>query len=91
MKFRKKPIVIEAFLWLGNAFQKDDPLWIIEAIGEGTVWFVNLGSPECKLCIGTREGIMQANIGDWIICGVKGEIYPCKPEIFDATYEVVEK
>jgi hypothetical protein len=40
-----------------------------------------------RLFIGTREGAMQANPGDWIICGVKGELYPCKPEIFALTYE----
>ncbi len=40
--------------------------------------------------INTLEGTMTANVGDWIIKGVKGEFYPCKPEIFDATYEAVE-
>lgn len=40
--------------------------------------------------IHTLEGVMRAELGDWIICGVKGELYPCKPDIFEATYEVTE-
>ncbi|WP_422929019.1 hypothetical protein [Singulisphaera sp. PoT] len=40
-----------------------------------------------QLCIPTPEGVMLANPGDWIITGVKGEVYPCKPDIFEATYE----
>jgi len=43
------------------------------------------------LSVRTREGVMRADPGDWIICGVAGEFYPCKPEIFEATYEPVEK
>lgn len=40
--------------------------------------------------IETLEGVMRADVGDYIICGVQGELYPCKPNIFNATYEVVE-
>ena len=42
------------------------------------------------MCINTLEGIMYGSVGDWIIRGVQGEIYPCKPDIFDQTYEAVE-
>lgn len=88
MKFRKKPVVIEAF-----EVHPDDghtrqlpPGWLIDALVSGTV---KEASDE-GLDIKTLEGIMHANIGDWIIQGVKGELYPCKPDIFTATYERVE-
>lgn len=84
MKFRKKPIVIEAFKWTGCAHQEEDPVWIVEAIKNGTV---SIEYP--WLCIKTLEGQMKATVGDWIIKGVKGEIYPCKPDIFEMTYEPV--
>ncbi|HWQ95907.1 MAG TPA: hypothetical protein VN368_00905 [Candidatus Methylomirabilis sp.] len=61
MKFRKKPVVI-------NAFQTN-----------------------CELTIRTLEGEMTAHPGDWIIKGVNGELYPCKPDIFEKTYEPVEE
>lgn len=60
MKFRKKPVVIEAY------------------------------QIDVELDIETLEGTMHANIGDWIITGVNGEQYPCKPDIFAKTYESVE-
>lgn len=81
--YRKKPVVIEAFLWTGDADQAEDPVWIVEAIKTGKVIIV-----EDILQIETLEGVMQAQKGDWIIKGVQGEIYPCKPDIFEATYEV---
>jgi hypothetical protein len=95
MKYRKLPVVIEAFKWTGDQEQTEDPLWIIEAIKTGDVWFVKGGyesefsdySPG-YMVIKTLEGEMRANIGDYIIKGVKGEIYPCKPDIFEATYQL---
>lgn len=76
--FRKKPVVIEARQWTGgNAVNLLD--WIKpEARQEGSV-----------LVIPTLEGDHEASLGDWIIKGVKGEFYPCKPDIFEATYEPV--
>lgn len=81
--YRKKPVVIETFQWTGDANQIDDPVWIVEAIKTGKVI---VGKD--LLQIETLEGVMEAKPGDWIIQGVKGEIYPCKPDIFEATYEV---
>lgn len=89
-KFRKKPVVIEAW-----QVPPDDghtrelpPRWLLDAItGEGRV--VDLiagGGAQIK----TLEGTMRADVGDWIIQGVKGELYPCKPDIFAATYDSVE-
>jgi hypothetical protein len=85
-KYRKKPVVIDAF----RLPQLDQPVeesfhdWCEE------VGFVNWASErEGTISIPTLEGTMTAMPGDWIIKGVKGEFYPCKPDIFAATYEEV--
>lgn len=83
-RYRKKPVVIEAIRWDGN-LATVQPLLIgsaCEAVSQ------DLGSP--ALFITTLEGEMRADVGDWIIRGVKGELYPCKPDIFAATYESEE-
>lgn len=80
MKFRKKPIVIEAFKWLTHKV----PDWWVEAEG------IKINTVTGSALIPTLEGIHEARPGDMIIRGVKGEIYPCKPEIFEMTYEPVE-
>jgi len=82
-KFRKKPVVIEAFRW-NTGYAAPD--WFISARNDGTV----AANREGGCGIKTLEGVMQASPGDWIIRGVKGEIYPCKPDIFAATYESVD-
>lgn len=86
MKYRKKPVVIEAFRWTGGPDQTEDPVWIVERIQDGSVFFA-----DGRLHIKTLEGTMAADVGDYIIKGVKGELYPCKPDIFAATYEAVEE
>jgi hypothetical protein len=80
MKFRKKPVVIDAWKWTGKMWNH-----VIEELPPGAY----LGTDE-SLLIPTLEGVMTASAGDWIIKGVKGEFYPCKPDIFEATYEKVE-
>lgn len=85
MQFRKKAIVIEAFRWTGGPDQEEAPVWAVDAIKNGIIT-VQPG----RLTIKTLEGEMQAAVGDWIIRGVKGELYPCKPDIFSATYECAE-
>ena len=77
-KYRKKPVVIEAIQWVGNNLSEIDNF-----IGR-TVY-----NKETTLVIHTLEGDMEASIGDYIIKGVNGEFYPCKPDIFDKTYEEV--
>jgi len=86
-KFRKKPVVIEAF-----QVHPDDgltrrlpPMWLVRAMADGAVNAIDGGG----LLIKTLEGDMLAQVGDWIIQGVKGELYPCKPDIFAATYDPV--
>ena len=84
MKFRKKPVVIEAVQW-------DGKLESIEKLMIGsTCQSVEQDLCDPSLIIETLEGKMRAEIGDWIIRGVKGELYPCKPNIFDKTYEKAE-
>jgi hypothetical protein len=87
MKYVKKPIVIEAFQWTGDINQLDDPLWIVDAIKAGSVRFRSQGTPDVVMDIDTLEGTMTVRLGDYIIRGIKGEIYPCKPDIFAASYE----
>lgn len=82
-QFRKKPVVIEAFQWKTGY---DAPQWFLEARENGTT----VPDREGGCAIKTLEGIMRADPGDWIIRGVKGEIYPCKPDIFAATYDPVQ-
>ena len=90
MKFRKKPVVIEAFQWTGDENQLKDPIWICDAIRDGRVTLPSKGTPQVEMLIRTLEGVLIAQRGDWIIRGVKGEIYPCKPDIFEMTYEPAE-
>lgn len=90
MKFVKKPIVIEAFpastaLKFAEKNWKGLPDWLVAAYEKGDVIF----EADCVV-ISTLEGRMIASCDDWIIKGIKGELYPCKPEIFEATYETVK-
>lgn len=93
--FRKKPVVIEAVQWTGDNLRQiitftDGPPETRTAHA-GMMWdqYEALVAAE-GLQIFTLEGSMRAAVGDWIIKGVKGEFYPCKPDIFAATYEAVE-
>ena len=97
-KYRKKPVVIEAVEWNGrNQREMFDFLTnyakknCTVSLDEYTfrIDLVNGGCQTGNLIIKTLEGEMTANVGDFIIKGVAGEFYPCKPEIFEATYELV--
>lgn len=97
MKYRKKPIVIEAFQYDGDLINKEGnfyvPEWASEAYKGGVMYFKSIDELycPCTLFIKTLEGDMVADVGDYIIKGIKGELYPCKPDIFEKTYdEVVE-
>lgn len=81
-KFRKKPVVIDAFQFLNESGY---PSWFSWMITKGTVYYQGGDNP--YFTIETLEGKMKANLGDWIIQGVNGEVYPCKPDIFEKTYE----
>lgn len=81
-KFREKPVVVEAVQLTANAFDGDHPN------DEHVVGVIYDPRDRCAY-IDTLEGRMKGNVGDWIIRGVKGELYFCKPDIFAATYEEV--
>lgn len=84
MKYRKKPVVIEAVLWTGENAEEVHKLL---SLGLGS----DAGFIKGRYVdIGTLEGVMVASPGDYIIKGIKGEFYPCKPDIFAATYEPAE-
>ena len=87
MQFRKQPVVIDAVQWM-NEPDGDSLKAILSLARNGRVTFAADGTAD--LVIETLEGDMRAKVGDWIIRGVKGELYPCKPDIFEATYEPVE-
>jgi hypothetical protein len=80
MKYRKKPIVIEAEQFFPEQMPWPDGVYSSSTPGNTKSYVV------CTL-----EGNMNVTPGDWIITGVKGERYPCKPDIFDMTYEKVEE
>lgn len=82
--FRKKPVVVEARLFGSEDLQAQEALagWC-----GGLLRGIRLMPHERVIRIPTLEGEMEANYGDYIIKGVKGEFYPCKPDIFEETYE----
>lgn len=86
MKYRKKPVIIEAIQFEDNS---DRIIEIHEFMGGDTIRvnYEDKNNPYLK--IETLEGIMKASVGDYIIKGVNGEFYPCKPDIFEKTYERV--
>ena len=83
--FRKKPVVIEARQYLNDASSYPLLHWINEGQHKNVKRFADWTNG--TLIVPTLEGEHVASVGDWIICGVQGEFYPCKPGIFEATYE----
>jgi hypothetical protein len=90
-KYRKKPVVIEA---MQLCWENWDEICIFVGVGlvaEGKPHGIMGKDNSCMLGIPTLEGLMTADEYDWIIKGIKGEFYPCKPDIFEATYEAVRE
>lgn len=83
-QFRKKPVVIEAYCF-DQKRENYRPDWFQDRVSANEI----ITYPDHAI-IKTLEGDMRAELGDWIIKGVKGEVYPCKPEIFSATYDPVD-
>ena len=90
-KFQKKPVVIEALLWDGRSIEAAIEFLMsgapLPSDGVHVEPGVGFSPTEGVLDIPTLEGVVTAQPGDWIIKGVAGEFYPCKPDIFEATYE----
>lgn len=85
-KYRKKPVEIEAYQLEDHGEETTAmPQWFLQEINNGRI----LPSENGGLAIVTLEGTMQADPGDFIIRGIKGEVYPCKPDIFELTYDKV--
>ena len=103
MKARKKPVVIEArqlagssadwmdvYQWIeANTAGSFEPLAVLDGDMPAPESGVSIDPATGELLIATLEGVMRASIGDWIIRGVAGEFYPCRGDIFEATYEGV--
>ena len=94
-KYRKKPVVIEAVRWTGKNpremwdFLTGKPDERMTASGDN--FYIDHSKVKGRLIIKTLEGEHMASIGDYIIKGVNGEFYPCKPDIFEKTYEAVDE
>jgi hypothetical protein len=84
VKFRKKPVVIEAVQFRGGE-QSHEMDQLTGGVASGRIRYPEDGT----MLVDTLEGTMIARSGDWIIKGVAGELYPCRPDIFAATYEAV--
>jgi len=97
MKYRKKPLLIEAFQMTKDKRwpKRDWPNWLNKAWnrepGENSVWIDPDDPDRENLVCGTLEGVHCISWGDYIIKGIKDEIYPCKPDIFNLTYEEIEE
>jgi hypothetical protein len=96
-EYRKRPVKIQAVQYLnfdsedglefgGRGGKKSAPSWLVTALRNADI-VVDENSKDHRLLIDTLEGQMAADVNDWLIRGVNGEIYPCKPEIFEKTYD----
>lgn len=83
MKFKKKPVTIDAIQWNGKNTEE-----VLKFLGESLT--ININADD-DFKINTLEGTMTASVGDFIIKGVKGEFYPCKPDIFEQTYDAAQE
>jgi len=90
MKYRKKPVVIEAVQYTSKEMFDIEtavlPGWLVRAVMNEEI-DVDIDN---NVSIKTLEGVMNVSIGDWILKGIAGEFYPCKPDIFEATYDAID-
>lgn len=95
MFYKKKPVVVEAFQYDGDLINSEGefyvPQWAQDAYNKRIIFFDSLTSESAptELFVETLEGIHHARVGDFIVQGVHGELYPCKPDIFEEIYEIV--
>ena len=89
-RYRKRPVEVEAFqIETGTMGAHDYPQWFADALASGKVCQRRSPDHPVECTVRTLEGDMDANLGDYVIRGVKGELYPCKPDVFEMTYEKV--
>lgn len=85
MRYRKKPIEIEAIQMPSQVGDLTNaPQWLTSALSTGVVYYTS----RAQFAVRTAEGIMEGHVGDWVIQGIEGELYPCKRTVFEATYEL---
>ncbi len=84
MKYRKKPVVIEAIQWNGNNLSE-----LRQFLADDNLYFFDESRVKGGLIVKTLEGENSASLGDYIVKGVDGEFYPCKPDVFEKTYEPI--
>lgn len=89
MKARKRPVIVDAWQWFGTTLADVKAFAEKHGINPDSV-SIGMGKHACGMIIHTLEGRMLASKGDWIIRGVQGEYYPCKPDIFEQTYELID-
>ena len=85
MRYRKRPVEVEAYCYQAELGNNRLMNWLSQQGANVSGWVFHDG----EITIPTLEGLMKVSDGDFIIRGVKGEYYPCKPDIFDLTYEAV--
>jgi hypothetical protein len=91
VKYKKKPVIIEAIQWNGaNCVRVQDWAKSQSRYSHEGLESIRWSADEDAILIETLEGTMKAMPWDYIICGIKGEFYPCKPDIFKASYEPLE-
>lgn len=96
MKYRKKPVEIEAFQYNGDFITSDGtyyvPDWAIQAYKDGVLYFdsINENEPPIELVIRTSDGGLPVYVGEYIIKADDGEIYTCDPDIFERAYDLVK-
>lgn len=97
MRVRKRPVVVDAVRVRDLvAGERELPSWVSDAVTSGALWTGICrpdGDEANRRCVyvQTHEGVMRGDEDDWVIRGVEGELYPCKPSVFEATYERVEE
>ena len=93
MKYRKKPVVVDVVQWDGRNLSKIEEFLGKSFLGyrilSDSAWQVGKGIPVTEIAIETIDSVAKAVNGDYIIKGIQGEFYPCKPDIFEATYELL--
>ena len=91
MKYKKKPLEVEAFQYKGK-LEEDIPKWIVDAYRNNIAFYkFNESKNDVVLYLQTLEGPMSVSVNDYIIKGIYGELYACKPDIFLETYEKIEE
>lgn len=96
MKARKKPVEVECFKYDGDLMNNTGkyyvPDWVKEAYEKRVLFYDCISNEEPnELFVNTLEGLHHVSVGDYVIKGVNGKLYPCKPDIFEKTYDIIEE